>query len=75
MPEIKSSYTFKEIKEFVDEKIRNYQRTTSHNVKVLFAMYNFLFPNKKEYTTGCTSCVQRVKNAVIRFIDDAMAVK
>jgi len=75
MPEIKNTYTFKEIKEFVDEKIRNYQRTTSYNVKILFSMHNFLFPNNKQFTTGCTSCVQRVKNAVIQFIDDTLNMK
>lgn len=73
--EIKSIYTAKEIIEFIDEKIRHFQRTTSHNVKVLFAMYNFLHPNNKEFTTGCSACTERVKRIMVKYVDDIKNIK
>lgn len=63
--EIKKEYTDKEIISFLKEHIIGFQRTTSHNVKVLFQMHNFKFPNSKEFTTGCSSCVLKVKNKLI----------
>lgn len=63
--EIKKEYTDKEIIDFLISHIKNFQRTTSYNVKVLFQMYNFKFPNNKEFNTACPSCVSKVKNKLI----------
>lgn len=66
--EIKKVYTNKEIIEFM-EILKPLQRTTSHNVKVMFAMHNFVFPTQKEFTTSCPSCVQKVKNKMIIYAE------
>lgn len=60
MIEVKAEYTRDEIITHV-ELLAPLQRTTVHNVKVLFAMHNYIYPNNKEYTTSCISCVKKVK--------------